>query len=187
MAAAGAGITLLQACSLGEERVPIALNNLNVTTGEEDLLADIVGAIIPEGELPGARSLEADKFVWVMADDCLGPDDQDKFMKGLRGFDHLVTALGDRSFGKIEEKDRPVMLAQIAEVEITDIPSDAEGNLLFSPEEVRYFLGQAKWWTITGYMQSRYIMTEQMPYSLVPGSFSGCLSIDPGKPVNINA
>jgi len=187
LTAAGVGITLLQACSFGEERFPMALNNLNVTVDQEELLAVIVETIIPEGEVPGARSLEADKFVWVMADDCLEASQQERFMKGLKGFDELVKALGGKSFESIPEPERATMLATVDESEFSGVPVDEEGNAAFSPEDVKFFLGQVKWWTITGYMQSRYIMTEEMPYALVPGSFSGCKTIEPIQPVNINA
>lgn len=187
MAVTGIGITMLQACKFGEERLPIALNNLEVTVEQEDLLKQIVGAIIPEGEVPGALSLEADKFVWVMADDCLLPNDQDRFMLGISGFRDYVSQLGETPFEDMQENERSLMLGKVMETEVTDIPEGSDGKPLFGPEHVKFFLGLTKQWTITGYMQSQYIMTEKMPYSLVPGSYSGCLTIDPNEPVNVNA
>lgn len=187
MVAAGAGITILQACNLGEERVPIALNNLKVTTGEEDLLRNITGAIIPEGEIPGAVSLEADKFVWVMTDDCMTPEDQERFMRGLRGFDPFMEALTEKKFEDIPAEERSLRLTELMESELAEPPVDDEGRPVFSPDDVKFFVARTKGWTVQGYMQSEYMMTEKMPYALVPGSFRGCMDIDPSEPVNINA
>ncbi len=186
MAVAGAGITMLQACNFGEERLPIALNNLQVTLPQEDLLKQVVSAIIPEGELPGALSLEADKFVWVMADDCMSQEDQSIFMNGIKGFNPFVRALTEKEFSDIPEEERPGVLQRVMDAEITDVPEDGDGNPRFVVDDVKRFLGRTKQWTMTGYMQSEYIMSEIMPYSLVPTFFKGCVDVDPSKRVNIN-
>ena len=65
------GVALLPSCSFGPERVAIALNNLQLDADQQDLLAKIVEAIIPSGEIPGAEELEVYKFVLVMVDDCM--------------------------------------------------------------------------------------------------------------------
>lgn len=186
LAVTGAGITMLQACNFGEERLPIALNNLQVTVSQEDLLKSIVTAIIPEGELPGALSLEADKFVWVMADDCMSSEDQQTFMNGVKGFDSMVRVLTEREFSEIPEEERADTLQKVMDAEGLDIPVDGDGNPSFVADDVKRFLGRTKQWTISGYMQSEYIMTEIMPYDLVPTKFQGCIDVDTTKRVNIN-
>ncbi len=190
LTAAGVGITMLQACNFGEERVPIAFNNLNVSVPQEDRLKAIVDAIIPGGEeggIPGALALEADKFVWVMADDCLSADDQDSFMNGISGFDAMVRETSGAEFDEMSPEDRATALAGLMSSEIVDVPKDGEGIDLFSPDDVKKFVGITKGWTMQGYMQSEHIMTEEMPYQLVPQFFHGCVEIDPSKKININA
>lgn len=183
---AGAGITLLKACNFGEERVPIALDNLKVTTDQEDLLKRIAGVIIPEGEFPGAISLEADKYVWVMADDCLPEEEQQRFMNGLRGFTSAADVVTGKSFEDLEGEEAASALQEImtADPQQINLPDEAENGANF--EDVKYFLGRTKQWTLFGYMQSEYIMKEVMPYALVPGFYHGCVNIDPNKRVNIN-
>ena len=49
---------------------------LQVTQTQESLLKDIVSALIPEGDLAGAGSLNVHDFVWVMVDDCMDKEKQ---------------------------------------------------------------------------------------------------------------
>ena len=51
--------------------------------------------------------------------------------------------------------------------------------------DIQYFLNTTKRYTVQGFLQSQYVMTELMPYALVPGSHSFCETIDPTKRVNI--
>ena len=186
MAMATGGITLLARCGFGEDRLPRALNNLNVTIEDEDLLKSIVSAILPETELPGAASLQIQDFVWVMADDCMEKPEQDMFMKGIRDFNLLLKHDRDTEFGKIKPEEQAAVLQYISELdEAYAVPADDEGNPEFDLPSVKYFLGRVKGFTIQGFMQSEYIMTEVMPYLLVPGQAKGCVDVDPSKRVNI--
>ncbi len=180
------GITLLARCGFGEERVPIALNNLNVTVEQEDLLREIAGVIIPETEIPGAETLEVHNFIWVMADDCMEKEDQERFMKGLSHFNPLLSHDRDTDFTSIEPADRAGVLTYIMELdESYEVPADEEGNPEFDPEAVKYALGRIKGFTIQGFMQSQYVMENEMPYRIVPGPAKGCVDVDPEKRVNI--
>ncbi len=51
------GMVLLPSCEFSKEKISFALNNLQVTESQESLLKDIVSFLIPEGDLPGAGSL----------------------------------------------------------------------------------------------------------------------------------
>jgi hypothetical protein len=69
---------------------------------------------------------------------------------------------------------------------VENIPANDQGEPEFDLSEVQYFVAETKGTTIWGFMQSEHVMTNIMPYSLVPGSSSGCVDVDPSKRVNIN-
>ncbi|MCA6074827.1 gluconate 2-dehydrogenase subunit 3 family protein [Fulvivirga sedimenti] len=187
IALATGSVTLLTRCGFGEERLPIALNNLKVSVEQEDLLKEIVSVIIPQTDLPGAESLEVHNFVWVMADDCMDVKDQDRFMNGIGGVNKLLKHTRGQSFSEIEPAVRSEVLTEIVSFPADyAVPEDREGNPEFNLADIQYFVGQTKRFTIEGFMDSEYIMTEVMPYKLVPGPASGCLKVDPAKRININ-
>jgi len=173
------GIFLLPSCDFSNEKVLIILNKLHITIEEEELLKEIVASIIPEGEIPGAGSLEVHNFVWVMIDDVLTEKKQKSLMNGL---DSKVKDLSGNSFIDLSENDRLAVLKDLLDGNIKEDKPENKKNL----KDIRNFVKAAKYYTTWGYMQSEYIMTEIMPYQLIPGSYGSCETIETNKRVNIN-
>ena len=71
LAMASAAAILLPACVSDPKKVSIALNRLQVTPDDEELLGNIADTLIPTTETPGARDTSAHLFALVMVDDCL--------------------------------------------------------------------------------------------------------------------
>jgi len=172
-------IVLFPSCDFSEEKVSLALGKFNVMSGEEALMKELVSCMIPEGDFSGAGSLNIQDFVWVMADDCLDEASQTSFLEGLHGFDDGMKKLGGKSFLKLTQEERVKNLSRLE--------LDAESDLMPENENLIKFVQITKYFTILGYMNSEYIMTGVMPYSLVPGSYGTCESIDNSKRININA
>ena len=42
---------------------------------------------------------------------------------------------------------------------------------------VHYFLQNTKSFTIKGYLQSEYVMTNNIPYKMTPEPFKGCIKV----------
>ena len=160
------GLILLPSCDFSKEEVTRAMNNLEVTQAQESLLSDLVAFMIPETEIPGGKSLELDKFVWVMVDDCLPGKQQDHFMKGL-------SKLGKVGFSNLKSE--------------TLATGEDGGSSEQMSEELRYLIETTKSFAALGFMQSEYVMTEVMPYALVPGKPPACRTIDANDQININA
>jgi len=173
------GIFLLPSCDFSDEKVSIILNKLHITPEEENLLKEVVATIIPEGEMPGARSLDVHNFIWVMIDDCLPKKKQDSFMNGLKLFTKHVQQLRNTSFSSLTENNRLTVLKDL----LNKNDKSGEKNDLRS---IRRFIQAVKYYGTWGFMQSEYIMTEVMPYQLVPGTYGSCEKIDNNKRVNIN-
>lgn len=172
------GITLFPSCNFSKEKVSIALHNLEVTEHQAALVKEIVSVLIPEGELPGAISLRVDEFVWVMVDELLDSTQQQYFLKGLNSFDDEAKFISGKSFDSIDSNKRAVVLK--------DLVTGSKESGSDRNKAVSTFIDNLKAMTIFGYMNSEFIMTEVMPYSLVPGKYGTCETIDTTKSININ-
>lgn len=169
------GLVLFPSCEFSKEKATIALNNLEINASQENLLKEIIASIIPNGEIPGAIELKVDEFVWVMLDDCFSKEGQQDFLKGLNSFNDVVDKTRGKSFHKLLEEERSTVLKSIE-----------EGDQFDEKDKVGEFLRTLKQLCIFGFMQSEFIMTEVMPYSLVPGKYGTCETIDPEKRINVN-
>jgi len=172
------GMVLLPSCDFSKEKISFALNNLQVTETQESLLKDIVSTLIPEGDLPGAGSLQVHDFVWVMVDDCMDKETQAVYLRGLNEFDSHVKKITQKTFVSNNNEERELVLKSIAED-----PTDESAKV---NTDVKTFFNTTKQLTIFGYMRSEYIMTEVMPYTLIPGSYGPCETIDNTKRLNVN-
>jgi len=176
------GMILLPSCDFSEEKVTLILNKLQITAKQEDLVKEIVTTIIPEGEIPGANALEVHNFVWVMVDDCLPKEKQDSFMNGLKLFDKKAKVISGNSFIKLSENKRITVLKDLLKVNLEKDDQGKKSNM----EDIQSFLKTTKYYTGWGFLQSKYVMTEIMPYPLVPGTYGTCETIETNKRININ-
>lgn len=182
MLAAG-GLAILPLGEFSQARVLAAYGALNLTASQQLLLKKLVDTLIPPTELDGetlkgAAELGVQDFVLVMANDCLNSEDRKKFVAGLQLFDGFPARGGRQRFSEL---DRAGAERALGDIWGKDDPRDD------TLEVLRYFLNTTKWYTIQGYLNSKYVMTQLMPYQLVPGPvFDGNRKIDPDAKVNIN-
>ena len=177
------GMLLFPSCDFSDEKVSIILNKLHINDMQESLVETIVGTLLPEGEIPGGIELKVQNFVWVMIDDCSTKEIQESFLIGLTQFDTKVQELFKKPFVKLEEKDRLKILEMFVDTEDVDLD-----DILDVDFDLKIFLNTTKRIAISGYMNSEYILTQQMPYKLVPGagSYVPCKTINPSEKININ-
>jgi len=183
MLLAAGGLAVLPVSEFTQARVLAAYDELQITPAQQLLLKKLVDTLIPptsiNGEiLRGAAELDVHDFVLVMANDCLASADQKKFSAGLQLFDDFPAANGKPRFSELDRADSERVLGAIWG---HSNPQDE------AVQALQYFLTTTKWYTIQGYLNSEYVMTELMPYQLVPGPvFDGDRKIDPEATVNIH-
>ncbi|WP_240903090.1 gluconate 2-dehydrogenase subunit 3 family protein [Sphingobacterium sp. SGG-5] len=144
-------------------RASIALTNLSVSEADEQLLAELVEALIPATDTPGGRELLLHLFVLRMVDDCHGPAEQQVFTDGLAAFSGWSQKELGRPFAEAAPDKRTALLRRIGESGGTDI---------------RQFFAVTKSRTIQGYLNSQYVMTNLIKYELVPGRYDGYAPAD---------
>jgi hypothetical protein len=159
-----AGSAFLPSCLEDKEKSSLSLKNIKINHKEEKLLSELSGIIIPKTATPGAKDVSAHLFALMMIDDCYPPDDEDKFEKGLKGFEEFSKKKFDRSFVKCTPSER----AEI--VEFVDSKKDIPDNVVF-------FYNTMKRLTIQAFTSSEYYLTKVQVYQLVPGKFYGCVPV----------
>lgn len=168
LAVASAAAWILPSCVSDPQKVSVALNRLQVTGDDEELLGDLADVIIPATETPGARGVEAHLFTLVMVDDCLTKEEQEKYLKGMRSFPEVIKSLTGKSFSGASPQERLTMLATL------------EAHREELPQEASTFYSITKEFILQGYLSSQHFLTQVKPYQLVPGpDYRGCVPADP--------
>jgi hypothetical protein len=154
------GIAILPSCSGDKDKASIYLNNLDVSADQENLLAEIAETFIPATDTPGAKALSLHLFVLKMLDDCHEQSAQQKFLARLDQVDELSRKHFDVTFRKSTTKQRNEIFYGIE-------------NKKYNSPELEVFCKIMKDRTIQGYLNSKYVMTELIPYELIPSRYNG--------------
>ena len=163
---ASAAAVMLPSCVQDEKKLSVALNNLNITGDEEELMGSIASTLIPATDSPGAKEVDAHLFVFIMLDDCHSKAEQEKFLSGMRAFNDETKKIAGKSFLKSSAVERTALLDKL-QVEKPEL-SDA----------VRAFYEISRRYIIQGYLSSKHFLTNVKPYQHVPGpKFLGCKSL----------
>jgi len=147
-----------------EDTPSISLKNIKLSGSDEKLLAEIADTIIPATDTPGAKDVYTHLYTLKMVDDCSEPEQQQQFVKGLKGVNDLAKDRFGKGFVDCNAHQR------------ASIVSDLD-NKKIDNKDIQTFYSITKKHTVKGYMTSQYVMTKQIVYKLVPGPFHGSYPI----------
>lgn len=133
-----------------------------LTENQSALLAEVVEAILPATDTKGAKEIGVHEFVARMVADCYDAATQAGFADGLTQLEARAKSLYGKAFAEISQPQRLNLL---------------EGIQLSDSAKLRSFFSLLKNLTIQGYLNSEYVMTELIPYEMVPGRFHGCVPV----------
>ncbi len=162
---AGSGFILLHGCVNFSEEVDITFTNLKMSKKAILTVEALVSAIIPKTDIPGATEIDVHLFVLKMLDDCYSPTDQVKFVDGILSFNKFTDRNNSKGFSSLTDDDKIQVIQQAL----------SDSTL---PEAVTFALLTTRQLTITGFTQSKYVMTELIPYKMTPGKFTGCIKLN---------
>ena len=157
----GAGATLLASC---QDKATIVTQNIPLTGSQEKLLSALTETIIPTTDFVGAKELQSHQFILVMADDCTSPENQQKFMDGMKQFDQLCKQKHGSVFAKCSAQDREAFLKSVEDA-------------VDMPELVPLFYRSIKSFTIQSFTSSEEYLTKVRNFSLIPPKFQACVSV----------
>ncbi len=138
----------------------VKLTNSIFTKIEENTLAEVVTTIIPEGELPGAKSLGVPTYINKIVSDCYEPKAQADFKIGLENIEKIAQSIHSKSFTACDTPERLYVLKAM----------EASGD-----KDKKTFFNQIKNMTIQGYTTREKIMVDHLKYVMAPGHYYGCV------------
>lgn len=159
----GGAAALFPGCLLQDKKQGVKLSHLDVNADLQEQLAEVTEAIIPETDTPGSKSLGLHLFALKIVDECYQKDAQQSFVKGLKALDGYAKEKTGASFAKADSQQRAELLAGVK-----------KGS---ADKDLAYFVAEIRQLTIEGYRSSEYVMTNLLPYQLVPGHFYGCVEV----------
>ena len=134
------------------------------TPAARELLAQIVGAIIPESTIPGAVSLGVPAFVETVLADCYEKKVQDNVANGLRAVETTAQQRYAKPFSTLPAPDQQALLLAL------ETGTDAA---------LAEFYKLVKGLTIQGYTSSEYVQTAYLEYEMAPNHYHGCIPVKP--------
>lgn len=164
-----AGAMLLPACVKHSTPGTMTLKHLTLTGDQEALVAEIAETIIPGTDIPGAKQMNLQSFILKMVDDCQGKEAQQKFQTGMKDFEALADKKYGKSFAECTQEEKKAFLTEV------DANAKAEGE---SPTALSDFYSMTRRYTILGFTNSEYIMTNVLVYNMIPGRFEGCVKVN---------
>lgn len=161
-------VAWLPAClaeTQGRETPAVPLKHLWLSAHQEKLLADVCETIIPRTTTPGARDLGLHLYVLKMLDDCCPAKEQLAFVVGLSELEQAALQHGKLPFSLCSASQKLAAL-QVIDSQLLMLE---HGN---STELLRFY-STAKRLTVAGYTNSKYFLTNQVVYDLVPSRYDG--------------
>ncbi|AHM63007.1 twin-arginine translocation pathway signal [Flammeovirgaceae bacterium 311] len=140
-------------------------------TQQKAMVAAISSLIIPNTSTPGAIEADVPEFIYSTIADCYAVNDQQRFAEGLDEIDQAAKETSNSSFLALDE---PEQIKLLTELEIA-----ARKKLTDNPLSEPHALLMLKELTLIGYFTSEIGATQALEYVPVPGSYNGCLPIEP--------
>ncbi|WP_435356527.1 gluconate 2-dehydrogenase subunit 3 family protein [Emticicia sp. SJ17W-69] len=137
-------------------------SSFNISSSQENLLAEIVETIIPKTDTPGAKELNIHQFTTKMVADCYDKKSQETFAKGFDLVDNAAKKDFSKIFIECDGKQKLTILNKMSISENVDEKS---------------FIRLVKNLTIQGYLNSEYVMTNLRVYEFAPARYHGCVPV----------
>jgi len=129
---------------------------------EQETLASVADTIIPPANSIGALSVETDKYLQKLIDDCLEKEVKDNVKTQLKSVEVNSEKIHGKPFSDCTQKQREELLLKFASSEN-------------KPE--KDFFNLIKTETIRGFNTSQKVMKEYLGYKVAPGHYYGCVNI----------
>ena len=94
-----------------------------------------------------------------MLDDCTKKEDQDAFFKGMTQFNDLTQKMYGKNFTDLKKDQKAAVLKTF------------DKNKTYS-KELDSFYSRVHGLTVWGYTESKYFMTKEIVYELIPGRYN---------------
>lgn len=132
------------------------------TPAEQIILANVADTIIPAGNSIGALSMEVDKYLQKLVDDCYEATDQENIKNQLKALEASTISTNGKSFSACSPVQKQEALQKWSASE-----TKAEKD----------FFNVMKRETIYGFTTSKKVMQDYLNYKVAPGHYIGCVNV----------
>ncbi len=145
------------------------------TEDQAGIISELAEIIIPRTDTPGAKDVGVPAFIDMMLKSVYSKDDQDKFLKGLAGFDDDSKKTFGSRFVDCSEADRVSMVTKHHDAASV---KTADGRSFWSaPGQEKPLILKVKELTLLGFFTSEPGATQVLQYNQVPGPYKGCVPL----------
>ncbi len=162
LAIAAAGLIILPQWMISCGISDTSSHSTSFSISEQKTLASITDTIIPPGNSIGALSVETDKYLQKLIDDCLEKEVKDNVKIQLKSIEANAEKQHGKSFADCTQKQREELLLKFASSE---------------NKQEKDFFNLIKTETIRGFNTSQKVMKEYLGYKVAPGHYYGCVNI----------
>ncbi|MBK0380999.1 gluconate 2-dehydrogenase subunit 3 family protein [Mucilaginibacter segetis] len=161
------GAALLPSCLNDKGKSVVKLKHIDLDAGQQALVADVADVIIPKTDTPGSKELGLHLFVLKMVDDCFNKEGQETFVAGMKEFNEAAKKKHGHDFVDCSPQEKLVFVSDIDKRAHDRKPDEEKDDAkLFT------FYSMLKGQTVFAYTTSKYFMTKQIVYELVPGRYN---------------
>lgn len=164
---------------------------LLLSENELALLDELGETIIPATDTPGAKAANIGAFMQSIVGDCYTKEEQDAFMRGLKGIDATCKSVIGKSFLESSAEERMRFVVHLEKeakpfnenVKTKNTEGDKqakEKGSTFIPEPPHYYT-MMKQLTLWGFFTSKTGMTETLRHVAVPGRYDGSAPYTAGE------
>jgi hypothetical protein len=139
----------------------------DATHPDQALLEDIADTLLPAtAASPGARAAGVGATMFLILNECMEADVQQRIAKGLQALRATCRDAGGE-FGSLQQPQRERLLREL------DVAAQAGKDHWFAA--VREL-------ALDEYFSSEIGLTRAMRYSITPGRYDACVPLEPGQP-----
>ena len=132
------------------------------------LISQLSETIIPKTDTPGAKEAGVPSFIDLVVKDCFKPEDQLKFVDGLKAFDAEAKAQYGDLFAELEPAQQLAFANKVnAKAIVQSKIKDSEKPFFLMMKEL----------TLVGFFTSEPGATQVLQYEAVPGAYHGCIPL----------
>ena len=142
------------------------------------LLAALTETILPATDTPGAKAAAVDQFIVIMLRDCVDERTANTFIDGLKDVQSRSFSEYGKPFEQCAAEEQQSIVTYFQE------KGKPWGGIAGKIEK-RYlgksFFNILKDLTVEGYCTSKVGATQALSYLYIPGSYQGCMPMQPGQ------
>lgn len=143
-----------------------------------ELIDAMAETIIPATDTPGAREARVADFIIKMIKDCTPVKEQNNFIAGLKEVEGFCHHKFGRNYAQCTTDQQEAVMEHFQE---KGQPMKGLAGKLGSRLTGRSFFRILKDYTVEGYCTSEPGATKALAYLYIPGSYHGCIPLQPGQ------